>query len=133
MEVRELAQRSSGAAKEISSLLQKSTHEVETGVSLVERAGAALTGIGGHVEAINGRISEIMQATSEEADTLRQINVAVSELDVMTQQNATMVEETTAAIHRLAGEAAEMDVQLANFQLTHEYRSADLHVLRRRA
>jgi len=133
MEVRELAQRSSGAAKEISSLLQKSTHEVETGVSLVERAGAALTGIGGHVEAINGRISEIMQATSEEADTLRQINVAVSELDVMTQQNATMVEETTAAIHRLAGEAAEMDVQLANFQLTHEYRSTDLHVLRRRA
>ncbi|MGZ9722034.1 methyl-accepting chemotaxis protein [Rhizobium miluonense] len=133
MEVRELAQRSSGAAKEITSLLQKSTHEVETGVSLVERAGAALTGIGSHVEAINGQISEIMETTSEEADTLRQINVAVSELDAMTQQNAAMVEETTAAIHRLAAEAAEMDVQLANFTLTQEHRGAEVHVLRRRA
>ncbi len=71
MEVRELAQRSSSAAKEIASLLQKSTHEVETGVSLVERAGVALTGIGSHVEAINGQIHEIMESTREEADTLR--------------------------------------------------------------
>ncbi|KQV66381.1 methyl-accepting chemotaxis protein [Rhizobium sp. Root1220] len=134
MEVRELAQRSSSAAKEISGLLQKSTHEVETGVSLVERAGVALTGIGSHVEAINGQISEIMESTREEADTLRQINAAVSELDTMTQQNAAMVEETTAAIHRLATEAVEMDRQLANFTLTqgqHQH-SAEVHVLRRR-
>ncbi|WP_037150106.1 methyl-accepting chemotaxis protein [Rhizobium freirei] len=133
MEVRELAQRSSGAAKEITNLLQKSTHEVETGVSLVERAGVALTGIGGHVEAINGQISEIMETTSNEADTLRQINVAVSQLDAMTQQNAAMVEETTAAIHRLAAEAAEMDLQLTNFTLTQEHRGAEIHVLGRRA
>ncbi len=132
MEVRELAQRSSGAAKEIADLLKKSTHEVETGVSLVERAGEALTGIGGHVEAINGQISEIMETTREEADTLRQINSAVSGLDQMTQQNAAMVEETTAAIHRLANEAMEMDRQLANFTLAgNDHRGAEVHQLRR--
>ncbi|OCJ10898.1 chemotaxis protein [Rhizobium sp. AC44/96] len=134
MEVRELAQRSSSAAKEIANLLQKSTHEVEAGVALVERAGEALTGIGSHVEAINGQISEIMESTREEADTLRQINAAVAELDTMTQQNAAMVEETTAAIHRLATEAVEMDRQLANFTLapSHYQHSAEVHVLRRK-
>lgn len=134
MEVRELAQRSSSAAKEIASLLQKSTREVETGVALVERAGVALTGIGSHVEAINGQINEIMESTREEADTLRQINTSVSELDSMTQQNAAMVEETTAAIHRLAAEAVEMDRQLGNFTLPqdHYHHSAEVHVLRQR-
>jgi methyl-accepting chemotaxis protein len=134
MEVRELAQRSSSAAKEIGNLLQKSTHEVEAGVSLVERAGEALTGIGGRVEEINGQIGEIMESTREEADTLRQINAAVSELDAMTQQNAAMVEETTAAIHRLATEAVEMDRQLSQFSLTQDQHqhSAEVHVLRRR-
>ena len=134
MEVRELAQRSSSAAKEIASLLQKSTHEVESGVSLVERAGVALTGIGSRVEAINGQIHEIMESTREEADTLRQINSAVAELDSMTQQNAAMVEESTAAIHRLASEALEMDRQLGNFTLPqgHHHQSAEVHVLRHR-
>ncbi|MBB3350756.1 methyl-accepting chemotaxis protein [Rhizobium sp. BK049] len=133
MEVRELAQRSSSAAKEISSLLQKSTHEVESGVALVEKAGVALTGIGAHVEAINGQINEIMGATRDEANTLREINNAVAELDAMTQQNASMVEETTAAIHRLATEALEMDRQLGNFTLPqgHHRPSAEVHVLRR--
>ncbi|MBY2934112.1 methyl-accepting chemotaxis protein [Rhizobium leguminosarum] len=133
MEVRELAQRSSSAAKEISSLLQKSTHEVESGVTLVEKAGVALTGIGAHVEAINGQINEIMSATREEANTLREINSAVAELDAMTQQNASMVEETTAAIHRLATEALEMDRQLGNFTLPpgHHQPIAEVHVLRR--
>ncbi|RWX10965.1 methyl-accepting chemotaxis protein, partial [Rhizobium leguminosarum] len=133
MEVRELAQRSSSAAKEISSLLQKSTHEVESGVTLVEKAGVALTGIGAHVEAINGQINEIMGATREEANTLREINSAVAELDTMTQQNASMVEETTAAIHRLATEALEMDRQLGNFTLPHGHHQprAEVHVLRR--
>ncbi|ARO31610.1 methyl-accepting chemotaxis protein [Rhizobium sp. NXC14] len=133
MEVRELAQRSSSAAKEISSLLQKSTHEVESGVALVEKAGVALTGIGAHVEAINGQINEIMESTRDEANTLREINNAVAELDAMTQQNASMVEETTAAIHRLATEALEMDRQLGNFTLPqgHHRSSAEVHVLRR--
>ncbi|MEZ2132093.1 MULTISPECIES: methyl-accepting chemotaxis protein [unclassified Sinorhizobium] len=132
-EVRELAQRSSSAAKEIADLLKKSTHEVETGVALVEKAGSALQGIGEHVEAINGRIREMMESTREEAETLRQINTSVAELDSMTQQNAAMVEETTAAIHRLASEASEMDRQLGNFQLaeTPHQHTAEIHLLRR--
>ena len=76
-----------------------------------------------------------METTREEADTLRQINSAVSELDAMTQQNAAMVEETTAAIHRLATEAVEMDRQLANFTLAQaeHHQGAEVHLLRRRA
>ncbi len=116
-EVRELAQRSAAAAKQIAGLLAKSTTEVEHGVTLVERAGAALEGIGSHVLAINGRISEIMSSTRDEAQTLSEINGSVNQLDAMTQQNAAMVEETTAAIHRLAQEAGEMDQRLGQFTL----------------
>ncbi len=118
-EVRELAQRSAAAAKQIAALLAKSTTEVEHGVTLVEKAGAALQGIGSHVLAINGRISEIMSSTREEAQTLSEINGSVNQLDAMTQQNAAMVEETTAAIHRLAQEAGEMDQRLGQFALAH--------------
>ena len=117
-EVRELAQRSSKAAKEISGLLQKSTGEVESGVALVEKAGNSLRGIGEYVEAINGRLHEIIESTREEAETLKSINHAVSELDQMTQQNAAMVEETTAAIHELAVEAGDMDEKLGQFVLS---------------
>ncbi|QLF71164.1 methyl-accepting chemotaxis protein [Peteryoungia desertarenae] len=119
-EVRALAQRSSTAAKEISDLLAKSTVEVENGVSLVEKAGAALNGIGAHVLAINSHISEIMESTREEAETLGHIHGSVGKLDTMTQQNAALVEETTAAIHKLAQEAAEMDQQLGQFTLDNQ-------------
>ena len=132
-EVRELAQRSSNAAKQIASLLAKSTTEVDQGVKLVERAGAALDGIGSHVLAINGRISEIMESTREEAQTLGDINGSVNQLDVMTQQNAAMVEETTAAIHKLASEATEMDQRLGQFTLGYasHHDAAVLHEYRR--
>lgn len=116
-EVRELAQRSSNAAKEIANLLSKSRGEVDHGVKLVEKAGNALDGIGSHVLSINSHIGEIMESTREEAQTLVDINASVNQLDTMTQQNAAMVEETTAAIHRLAGEAAEMDQRLGLFNL----------------
>ncbi|MCB1447461.1 MAG: HAMP domain-containing protein [Rhizobiaceae bacterium] len=116
-EVRELAQRSAKAAKEISSLLAKSTTEVEAGVSMVEKAGQALTTIGGHVEAINRQIAAMMDSTREEAETLRGINNSVTQIEGMTQQNAAMVEETTASIHQLAQEAGEMDGRIGRFQL----------------
>jgi methyl-accepting chemotaxis protein len=115
--VRELAQRSATAAKEITALLKKSTDEVSSGVSLVEQASNSLSGIGSHVETINSRIHDIMESTREEATTLLEINRAVSSLDSMTQQNAAMVEETTAAIHNLATEAGEMDSKLSQFVL----------------
>ncbi|CUX64047.1 Methyl-accepting chemotaxis protein [Agrobacterium genomosp. 13 str. CFBP 6927] len=116
-EVRELAQRSAAAAKEITSLLKRSTDEVSAGVVLVEKAGASLTGIGKHVQTISSRIEEIMESTRDEAHTLAEINSTVTSLDTMTQQNAAMVEETTAAIHNLASEAGEMDGRLGQFVL----------------
>jgi methyl-accepting chemotaxis protein len=126
-EVRELAQRSSNAAKEIANLLSKSRGEVDQGVKLVEKAGNALDGIGSHVLSINSHIGEIMESTREEAQTLVEINASVNQLDAMTQQNAAMVEETTAAIHRLAGEAAEMDQRLGLFNLGTERGHAGRH------
>jgi methyl-accepting chemotaxis protein len=119
-EVRELAQRSAKAAKEISDLLTKSTAEVEAGVSLVEQAGGSLTAIGDHVRAIASQIDAMMTATREESETLHDINQSVGQIETMTQQNATMVEETTAAIHRLAQEATEMDNRLGQFRLAEE-------------
>ena len=126
-EVRELAQRSSSAAKEIANLLTKSRGEVDHGVKLVEKAGNALDGIGSHVLSINSHIGEIMESTREEAQTLVDINSSVNQLDAMTQQNAAMVEETTAAIHRLAGEAREMDQQLGQFNLGAPRQQASRH------
>ncbi|WCK04495.1 methyl-accepting chemotaxis protein [Agrobacterium tumefaciens] len=123
-EVRELAQRSAAAAKEITSLLKRSTDEVSAGVALVEKAGASLTGIGKHVQTISARIEEIMESTREEAHTLFEINSTVTSLDTMTQQNAAMVEETTAAIHNLASEASEMDGRLGEFVLASEQEMA---------
>jgi len=116
-EVRELAQRSAKAAKEISDLLSKSTAEVEAGVSMVEKAGQALKAIGEHVESINHQIAAMMDSTREEAATPREINTSVSQIEGMTQQNAAMVEETTASIHQLAQEAGEMDGRIGHFQL----------------
>jgi methyl-accepting chemotaxis protein len=119
-EVRELAQRSASAAREIKALLEKSTSDVGAGVTLVEKAGVAITAIGGHVADIDGRILAIMESTREEAETLRAINASVGELEAATQQNAAMVEETTAAVHKLAHEAGEMDQRLSQFRLEDE-------------
>jgi methyl-accepting chemotaxis protein len=119
-EVRELAQRSAKAAKEISALLSKSTSEVEAGVSMVEKAEQALKAIGDHVEAINVQIAAMMKSTREESETLRDINNSVSQIEGMTQQNAAMVEETTASIHQLAQEAGEMDGRIGQFQLAEQ-------------
>ena len=116
-EVRELAQRSSTAAREIGGLLQKSTAEVESGVALVERAGRALHEIGSHVEHINSEIQSIMNSTRKEAEVVREISHSVAELDTVTRDNAKMVDDTTKAIHRLAVEAGQMDHRIGQFTL----------------
>lgn len=94
-------------------------------MALVEKAGASLTGIGKHVQTISSRIEEIMESTREEAHTLAEINSTVTSLDTMTQQNAAMVEETTAAIHNLASEAGEMDGRLGQFVLASDRQPPD--------
>ncbi|MEK1931070.1 MAG: methyl-accepting chemotaxis protein, partial [Pararhizobium sp.] len=116
-EVRELAQRSANAAKEIKILISKSGNQVKTGVELVGQAGKALEAIVHEVDEINLRVSSIVEAAREQSIGLNDINRAVNVMDQGTQQNAAMVEESTAASHTLAAEAAALTALLANFKL----------------
>ncbi|SOC84567.1 methyl-accepting chemotaxis sensory transducer with Cache sensor [Ensifer adhaerens] len=103
-EVRELAQRSATAAKEIKALLNASESQVTEGVGLVNKAGEALASIATQVLQINGLIQEISSSSTEQAVGLREINAAVNQMDQVTQQNAAMVEEATAASAALNAE-----------------------------
>jgi methyl-accepting chemotaxis protein len=104
-EVRELAQRSATAAKDIKALITKSGGEVQSGVKLVQATGEALGEIETRVLAINDHIHSIATAAREQATGLSEVNTAVNQMDQVTQQNAAMVEETSAATHKLSGEA----------------------------
>jgi len=100
-EVRSLAQRSAQAAKEIKSLITSSSSQVAAGVELVDRTGVALARIIDQVTEVDSLVREISHAAKEQATTLQEINIAVSNMDQNTQNNAAMVEETTAATHSL--------------------------------
>ena len=115
--MRELAQRSANAAKEIKALISKSGQQVKTGVELVGQAGKALEAIVHEVDEINLRVSSIVEAAREQSIGLNDINRAVNVMDQGTQQNAAMVEESTAASHTLAAEASALTALLSNFQL----------------
>jgi methyl-accepting chemotaxis protein len=116
-EVRELAQRSAQAAKEIKALITTSTAEVESGVTFVGNTGKALDVIVSEVQEINRHVHAISEASREQSTGLQEINTAVNAMDQGTQQNAAMVEETTAASHSLAGEAATLSQLMAQFKL----------------
>ncbi len=116
-EVRELAQRSANAAKEIKALITASTGEVSAGVDLVEATGTSLSDIERRVNEINDRIVAIATAAQEQSVGLREINTAINQMDQMTQQNAAMVEETSAASQTLAAESAHLADRIAQFQL----------------
>jgi methyl-accepting chemotaxis protein len=103
-EVRELAQRSASAAKDIKDLITKSGEEVASGVQLVNETGDALGTISEQVAAINDHIASIATAAREQTTGLGEINSAVNQMDQVTQQNAAMVEEATAVMHKLAAE-----------------------------
>ncbi|MFC3073247.1 methyl-accepting chemotaxis protein [Shinella pollutisoli] len=112
-EVRELAQRSAKAAKEIKALIGNSNTEVDAGVRLVGETGEALARIGNFVNSIDQHIDAIASAAEEQTAGLQQINAAVSEIDRMTQQNAGMVDRTTTISHTLA-EGSTMLTELVN-------------------
>ncbi|WP_457588077.1 methyl-accepting chemotaxis protein [Ensifer canadensis] len=116
-EVRELAQRSANAAKEIKTLIHSSASEVENGVSLVRSTGEALLEIETLVNNVNGHVNTIATAAREQATALQEINTSVNHMDQMTQQNAAMVEETTAASGTLAEESRQLRTMLAKFKL----------------
>ena len=116
-EVRALAQRSAEAAREIKTLIASSTGQVERGVKLVGDTGHALTGIVARVTEIGGLIAEIALSSQEQATALAQVNTAVNQMDQVTQQNAAMVEQATAAAASLKSEAHELTRRIGRFQL----------------
>ncbi len=116
-EVRALAQRSSAAAKEIKALISASTQHVGRGVEQVGRAGDALANIVNRVGHISTLVSNIAAAATEQSTGLAEINVGVAQLDQVTQQNAAMVEESTAASQSLSQEAAGLSELVAQFKL----------------
>jgi len=116
-EVRELAQRSANAAKEIKTLISTSVHEVETGVALVRSTGDALVEIAVLVEKVNAHVETIATTAHEQSGGLREINASVNHMDQMTQQNAAMVEETTAASQTLAEQSHHLQHLLSTFRL----------------
>jgi len=116
-EVRALAQRSAEAAKEIKALILTSTTQVGEGVQLVAETGKALERIEGKVAEITGLVAEIATNAQAQASSLQQVNVAVNDMDLSTQQNAAMVEETTAAARALAGEADELARMMEQYRV----------------
>jgi methyl-accepting chemotaxis protein len=116
-EVRALAQRSSEAAREIDGLISDSGNHVRRGVSLVGETGQALEGILASVIDISARVSQIAGAASEQSSGLAEINVAVNQLDQVTQQNAAMFEQTTAASHSLTRGAQSLTETTSQFRI----------------
>ena len=116
-EVRELAQRSAQAAKEIKELIRHSASEVEGGVRLVMQTGEALKVINQHVSDINLQLDAIALSAREQSVGLAEVNAAVNQMDQTTQQNAAMVEQSTAASASLAGDAEKLRQLVGQFQV----------------
>ena len=119
-EVRALAQRSADAAKEIKALISASGAQVATGVKRVGETGHALERIVAQVAQLNSLVVDIAASAQEQATGLNEVNTAVNQMDQVTQQNAAMVEESTAASHGLAGEAQELARLVGQFKIGQE-------------
>jgi len=116
-EVRNLAQRSAQASKEIKGLISESTGEVRTGADLVKKAGNTLDEILGSVKRVADIVGEIAAASAEQASGIDQVNAAVTQMDEMTQQNAALVEESTAAAHSLEEQSRELNRLMGFFHV----------------
>ncbi|MGO4503187.1 MULTISPECIES: methyl-accepting chemotaxis protein [unclassified Dyella] len=116
-EVRNLAQRSAGAAKEIKGLINDSAEKVRVGSSLVDQSGKALADIVDSVKKVTDIVAEIAAASQEQSAGIDQVNHAVLQMDEMTQQNAALVEEAAAAARAMQEQAGELARQVGFFQL----------------
>ena len=116
-EVRALAQRSAEAAKDVKQRITASVRTVDAGVSLVSETGRSLDRIVGRIGEISTLVAEISEAAKQQSQGLEQVNTAVGEMDGVTQRNAAMVEEATAAARSLASEAAALASEVGRFRL----------------
>jgi len=125
-EVRNLAGRSSTAAKEIKGLIQDSVKRVEEGSSLVTQSGQTLDQIVLSVKKVSDIISEIAGSSHEQSAGIDQVNKAVMQLDEMTQQNAALVEEASAASQSMAGQASSLNTMMTRYKVSDETMAAAL-------
>jgi methyl-accepting chemotaxis protein len=116
-EVRNLAQRSAGAAKEIKALIDDSVDKVEAGSTLVDEAGTTMDEIVASVKNVTAIMSEITMASHEQSDGIGQVNLAITQMDNATQQNAALVEEAAAAAQSLQDQAANLARVVSVFKL----------------
>jgi methyl-accepting chemotaxis protein len=116
-EVRNLAQRSAGAAKEIKVLIGNSTEKVEIGTKLVDDAGKNMEEIVNAVKRVTDIMSEISAASSEQSQGIEQVNQAITQMDEVTQQNAALVEEAAAAAESLEEQAQSLSTSVAVFKI----------------
>ena len=116
-EVRALAQRSAGAAKEIKGLISDSSAQVGVGVELVAETGRSLERIATQVAEINAAVSEIAGGAHEQSTAMQEINVAIDQMNLVTQQNAAMVEQSTAAGHSLSEETSKLAQLMGQFHV----------------
>lgn len=107
-EVRALAERSATAAREISTLIESSGRQVTRGVELVSQSGSVLGLILEEVNELSGVVTTISGATEEQAESLAEVNIAIGQIDQMTQQNAAIAEQSTAASVSLVSKAGEL-------------------------
>jgi len=125
-EVRQLAQRSAEAAKEIKALIGASVDKVEVGAKLVTDAGSTMGEIVASVQRVSSIIGEVMAASAEQSQGLGQVNGAVNQLDQMTQQNAALVEETAASAESLNDQADKLAALVATFKTNDEAAAAPM-------
>ena len=116
-EVRNLAQRSAAAAKEIKSLIADSVNKVDNGAKLVDQAGHTMEDIVASVKRVTDIIGEIASASQEQLDGIEQINVAISEMDETTQRNAALVEQASAAAGAMSEQASQLSGTVGVFTL----------------
>jgi methyl-accepting chemotaxis protein len=116
-EVRSLSQRSAAAAKEIKALINESVARVQAGSALVDESGAALAGIVDSVKKVTDIVAEIAAASQEQSSGIDQVNHAVMQMDEVTQQNAALVEEASAAARAMQEQANELQNQMTFFHL----------------
>ncbi|MDX6916462.1 methyl-accepting chemotaxis protein [Pectobacterium carotovorum] len=123
-EVRSLAQRSASAAKEIKELIDRSVQTVEAGNRLVVQAGASIQDIVNGVRKVSDLVGEISSASNEQTMGIEQVNVAVNQMEVTTQQNASLVNEASAATQSLQQQAAQLAETVSQFRLGNDHQVA---------
>jgi methyl-accepting chemotaxis protein len=123
-EVRNLAQRSAAAAKEIKALISDSVEKVDSGNKLVEEAGATMHDVVDSIKRVTDIMSEIVAASVEQASGIDQVNQAITQMDTVTQQNASLVEEAAAAAQSMTEQADHLAQVVSVFLLTATERSA---------